>query len=111
PPGSSRRQFARAAYMTPVRLIREGDSMIDCTSEDISEGGLQLYGPRVLAENEQVVARFALPISGRIVEVQSTARWHIDAHDGEGATGLGFNQLADETTQEIARYVQFFANC
>jgi serine/threonine-protein kinase len=108
--GASRRRFARAAYMTPVRIIRGEDTVIDCTCEDISEGGMQLYGASVTNEGEELRARFALPISGKIVEVRSIARWHKDAHDGEGATGIEFAELSGETREEIAKYVQYFAS-
>lgn len=109
PPDASRRRYARAAYMTPVRLVRGDETTIDCTSEDISEGGVQLYGPRVLGEGEEVTARFALPISGTIVEVRATARWHKDAQEGTGATGLQFVDLVDQNAQEIAKYVEYFS--
>ncbi len=109
-PESSRRRFPRAAYMTPVRLIRGDDTVIDCTTEDISVGGLQLFGPRVLDDDEEVVGRFALPISGQIVSVRSVGRWHRNAHAGAGATGVSFSNLTPEAAQEIAKYVEFFSD-
>ncbi len=108
--GASRRRFTRAAYLTPVRLVRGDGNTIDCTSEDISAGGMLLYGPRLLNDDEAIVARFALPISGNIIRAKAAARWHRSAHDGEGATGIEFTDLSDVAAQEIARYVEFFAS-
>jgi serine/threonine-protein kinase len=110
PTGASRRRFVRAAYLTPVRMIRSDNSMIDCTSEDISEGGMLILGPRVLAEREEVVVRFSLPISGKIVEMKSVACWHRNAHEGAGATGLSFKDANEDSTAEIAKYVEYFAD-
>lgn len=110
PPAASRRRHPRAAYMTPVRLMRDDGTVIDCTSEDISESGMLLYGRRLLGDEERIRIRFALPIGGAIVQAKGVARWHREAHGDEGATGVSFVDLAEAHAAEIAKYVEFFSD-
>ena len=112
PPGEDapeqRRKYARAAYLTPVR-VKCGEITVDGTSEDISAGGLLLMVPQDLDE-KNVQVRFALPISGRVVSTEAIARWRSSARDGKGATGLEFVDLEWAARDEIDKYVKYFAN-
>ncbi len=107
---TKRRQHPRAAYLTPVRVLREDGSSIDSSSEDISVGGMLLLGPELDSDAERVEVRFALPISGRIVTLGATTRWRSRARDGAGATGLQFAELDEASRDEIAKYVDYFAD-
>lgn len=113
PPASlpaKRRKHPRAAYLTPVRVMREDGSSIDSSSEDISVGGMLLLGPELDSDGERVEVRFALPISGRIVKFEATTRWRSQARDGAGATGLQFSDVEQAAREEIAKYVDYFAD-
>ncbi|HKQ69859.1 MAG TPA: serine/threonine-protein kinase, partial [Polyangiaceae bacterium] len=70
-----RRRFARAPYVTPVRMFRGDGTTLDGRSEDISIGGLLVLARPAFEKEERVKVRFALPISGRMIEVMGTARW------------------------------------
>ena len=56
------------------------------------------------APGELVRVRFALPLSGRFVQCDATARW---AHGGRrvGALGLEFRRLPDDVRAGIREYV------
>ena len=79
---ATRRRFARAPYVTPVR-IRHGETVLDGRSEDVSVGGLL------------VLARQAFERS-----------LTFDAHDSTAYTNLGLLELA-AGDQAAAR--RFFA--
>ncbi len=108
PPATSRRQHARAAYLTPVRVARATGQRVDASSEDLSEGGMLLVAPRVLDDGEEVEVRFSLPISGQLAIVRAVARWSRAARDGRGAIGLAFVELDDAIRAEIAQYLRYF---
>ena len=107
-PPASRRQHPRAAYLTPVRVSRVGQQNVDASSEDISEGGMLLVGPRVLDDGEEVQVRFALPISGAVAVARAVARWSRAARDGRGAIGLAVVELDEAVREEIGQYVRYF---
>jgi serine/threonine-protein kinase len=100
-----RRRFARAPYITPVRLAGPRGPL-DGRSEDVSEGGMLFVAKEPLARGELVHVRFALPIEGRVASAQARVQWVRDA--GGGATcaiGLEFVQIAPEVRSSIARFV------
>jgi hypothetical protein len=68
-----------------------------------------LLGPQLDSDEERVQVRFALPISGRVVTLSATTRWRSQAREGQGATGLEFEDVDDTTRDEIAKYVEYFA--
>jgi eukaryotic-like serine/threonine-protein kinase len=101
---AQRRRFARAPYVTPVRIVQQDGRSIDGKSEDISEGGLLVMADRACGAAEQVEIRFALPTTGRIVGCRAIARW-VRTVRGTGALGLQFQDLADEVRAGIRQYV------
>ncbi|HEY6078760.1 MAG TPA: PilZ domain-containing protein, partial [Polyangiaceae bacterium] len=90
-------------YVTPVR-IQHGDRMLDGRSEDVSLGGLLVLGPQAFEEAIEVKVRFALPMTGKVIEVVATARW-VKAGRKTGAVGLQFSSLPLEAHEVIERYV------
>lgn len=100
---ATRRRFPRAPYVTPVR-IRHGASVLDGRSEDVSVGGLLVLAPRAFEQAELVQVRFALPLTGRVIELSATARW-VKAAGARGAVGLEFSALPAEAHEVIERYV------
>lgn len=102
--GSSRRRFARAPYVTPVRIYSANGTLLEGRSEDISIGGLLVLAPQAFTQEERVSVRFALPITGKLLEVPATARWVKKAR-GTGAVGLEFSALAPDQLTVIENYV------
>jgi serine/threonine-protein kinase len=101
---STRRRFARAPYVTPARILRANGTTLDGRSEDISVGGLLVLAPQAFGQEEQVKVRFALPITGKLLEVPATARW-VKMARGTGAVGLEFSALAPDQLAVIENYV------
>lgn len=103
-PGASRRRFARAPYVTPARILRDNGTTLDGRSEDISVGGLLVLAAPAFGQAEHVKVRFALPITGKLLEVAAIARW-VKMARGTGAVGLEFVALAPDHLAVIENYV------
>ena len=101
---ATRRRFARAPYVTPIRIICANGTALDGRSEDISVGGLLVLAPQAFGQEERVSVRFALPITGKLLEVPAIARWVKKAR-GTGAIGLEFAALAPDQLTVIQNYV------
>jgi eukaryotic-like serine/threonine-protein kinase len=101
---AQRRRFARAPYVTPVRIVQQDGRSIDGKSEDVSEGGLLVMADRACGAAEEVEIRFALPTTGRIVICRAIARW-VRTVRGTGALGLQFQDVSDEVRTGIRQYV------
>lgn len=101
---STRRRFARAPYVTPIRILCANGTSIEGRSEDISVGGLLVLAPQAFGHEESVLVRFALPITGKLLEVPAIARWVKKAR-GTGAIGLEFAALAPDQLVVIQNYV------
>ena len=99
-----KRKFPRAPYVTPVRVLRPDGTSIDGRSEDVSSGGLLAVLTASVAANELVRVRFALPIVGKIAELEATTRW-IRTARGKDAVGLEFRAITSEAKDAIERYV------
>ncbi len=100
---ATRRRFPRAPYVTPVRIYH-GDKVLDGRSEDLSVGGLLVLAPQAFEQAEMVRVRFALPMTGKVIELAATARW-VKAVRATGAVGLQFSALPAEAHEVIDRYV------
>jgi serine/threonine protein kinase len=100
---ATRRRFPRAPYVTPVRIIHE-EMVLDGRSEDVSVGGLLVLAPQAFEQAQLVMVRFALPMTGRVIEIAATARW-VKAAGVRGAVGLQFSSLPAEAHEVIDRYV------
>jgi len=101
---SVKRKFPRAPYVTPVRVLRPDGTSIDGRSEDVSSGGLLAVLTASVAANEVVRVRVALPIVGKIAELEATTRW-IRTARGKDAVGLEFRAITAEAKDAIERYV------
>jgi serine/threonine protein kinase len=101
---STRRRFARAPYVTPVRIQCANGTSLEGRSEDISAGGLLVLAPQAFGQEESVSVRFALPITGKLLEVPAIARWVKKAR-GTGAIGLEFAAIAPDQLAVIEHYV------
>jgi serine/threonine protein kinase len=99
-----KRRFPRAPYVTPVRVMRADGTTIDGRSEDVSLGGFLTVLTQSVAQGELVRVRFALPIVGKIAELEATTRW-IRTARGKDAVGLEFRAISAEVRDAIERYV------
>jgi serine/threonine-protein kinase len=104
PAPQQRRKFPRAPYITPVRVFRSDGTTVDGRSEDVSVGGLLVLIKHACHQEERVRVRFALPITGVVIQVSATARWMKLAR-GTEAMGLQFEDLPLEGHNLIERYV------
>ena len=102
--GATRRRFARAPYVTPVRISCANGTWLEGRSEDISVGGLLVLAPQAFGQEERVSVRFALPITGKLIAVPAIARWVKKAR-GTGAIGLEFAALSPDQLSVIGHYV------
>lgn len=100
---TTRRRYPRAPYVTPVRIYHKA-TLIEGRSEDISVGGLLVLGPQAFEHTALVQVKFALPMTGKVVDVEATARW-VKAAGVRGAVGLEFSLLPPEAFEVIERYV------
>jgi eukaryotic-like serine/threonine-protein kinase len=100
---ATRRRFPRAPYVTPVRILH-GETVLDGRSEDVSVGGLLVLAPQAFEQAALVKVRFALPMTGQVIEIDATARW-VKAARVTGAVGLQFAALPASAHEVIERYV------
>lgn len=105
PLAEQRRRHERQPYVAPVHVILSNGKTLDGRSEDISEGGLLVVVRQPCATGDRAQARFATPMSGRVVTVDVILRWVRDAR-GRSAAGLEFQSLPDPIRGEIAEYVR-----
>ncbi len=103
PPVESRRQFVRAPYVTPLRVL-VGGRAVDGRTEDISEGGVLMVTESGFGDGEQVTVRLPLPLSGRVVELAAKTRW-IRSRRNQQAIGAEFSVVPDDVRTEIRGYV------
>jgi serine/threonine-protein kinase len=101
---AQRRRFARAPYVTPVRIYRRDAPPVDGRSEDISLGGLLVLVPQACQRDERVQVRFALPLTGQVIVVPAFGRWVKTSRDTE-AVGLEFVALPPDVGALLERFV------
>jgi serine/threonine protein kinase len=104
PAVDQRRRFGRAPYVTPVRVLRPNGKVVEGRSEDISVGGLLVVISAPCEANELVKLRFALPGTGRIVELQAITKWVRNTR-GTEAVGFEFTQITGDAHGTIEHYV------
>jgi hypothetical protein len=98
-----RRQYTRAPYVTPVRVLM-GTRTTDGRTEDLSEGGALIITDVACADGERVKIRLPLPLSGRVVEIEAVARW-TKTRRNQGAVGAEFVGAPEDVRAEIRAYV------
>ncbi len=101
---AQRRRFARAPYVTPVRIYCKDAPPLDGRSEDISVGGILVLVPRAFRDNERIQIRFALPLTGQVIVVPARGRWVKSSRDAE-AVGFEFVALPPDVKALLERFV------
>lgn len=107
---TSSREFARAPYAAPARVVRSGGQTIDGRTEDVSEGGLLVLAAVPLERDERVLIRFPLPSSGRIAAIDGVVRW-CKSQRGRHAIGLAFDRPAEAATRDIRTFTEHMGRC
>jgi serine/threonine protein kinase len=103
PTVEQRRQWRRAAYNTPVRIVLP-DGVIDGRSDDVSEGGMLVIAREGCEPGQRVGLRFALPMEGKVASVEANVRW-VRRPGAQCALGLEFVLPPAHVRSSIARYV------
>jgi len=101
---SRRRQFKRAPYVTPVRVLMDKGATADGRTEDISEGGILMVMDGACGDGQRVRVRLVVPVSGRVVELEGKTKWIINGR-AQRAVGLEFIDLSEEVRLAISKYV------
>ncbi len=107
--GTGRRRHARAPYVTLARLTPEKRGHVDGRIEEISESGFQFVGDRAVPDGIGATVRFALPVTGKVVEAAATSRWNRSTR-GLTAAGFEFRGLPDAALGEIRKYVSIMCS-
>jgi serine/threonine protein kinase len=103
-----RRQFLRAPYVTPVRILLGPNRACDGRSEDISEGGVLVVADTECATDQRVKVRLPLPTSGRVVVLDATTKW-CKASRNQRAIGIEFFDPPEDVRAEIRAYAELMA--
>lgn len=103
--GVALRRHERAPFVTPVRIRRGPETVVDGRSVDVSEGGLLVMTDSAGIESgETAVVRFSPP-EMPVVEVRVLTRWVRDGR-GRRAMGLQFLDLPKPAREAIGTYVE-----
>ncbi len=104
----SHRRHPRASYMTLAQLRVGEHDVYDGRIEQISVSGFQFVGQRPVSVGTRGVVRFALPMSGRVVEAPAIARW---SHSTRALQVSGFEitESRNEMVADIHKYVSLMS--
>ena len=108
PTGVEARQYPRAPYVAPLRVVDPRGVASDGHTGDISENGALVVLEAPIVAGERVSVRFCLPVSGRVVATEGLVRWCREARHRH-AVGLELDKLSAEARDEIRRYVAITA--
>jgi uncharacterized protein (TIGR02266 family) len=104
----SRRQFPRAPYNTPVRVVT-GRGAVDGRSHDVSEGGILFQAMTACRVGEEVLVRFGLPMDGKVAACTARVCWVRGDENPDDSRprvmGLAFVDAPADVRRSIARYV------
>ena len=103
-PTSHRRQFVRAPYVTPVRILSATGSEIHARSEEISEEGMLVLTPLALPLGSPLRIQFATPVTGEMILIDGTVRWIREAR-GRSAMGIEFASVPQVLRRVISDYI------
>jgi serine/threonine protein kinase len=99
-----RRRYARVPYVTPV-LIHAGARVMECHSEDISEGGVLLLADQSCPNDAAVELELALPSTGTLVRITGVARWTRAGRAGKRVLGIEFDEVPANARNAIRALV------
>lgn len=103
--GSHAAQPTRAPYEAPVRIV-SGAKTIDGRIEAIGETSLVIHGVAGLADGERISARFALPMSQKVVSVPAGVAHRESRPGGHEVVTLAFSIVDEALRKELEGYVK-----
>jgi serine/threonine protein kinase len=106
-PPSHRRQFTRAPYVTPVRIVTPGGSELDARSEEISEEGMLVLSPLAFPLGAALSLQFATPVTGEMIALDATVRWTREGR-GRSALGVEFDEVPSILRGIVSQYISMF---
>jgi eukaryotic-like serine/threonine-protein kinase len=106
-PPSHRRQFVRAPYVTPVRIVTPGGSELDARSEEISEEGMLVLSPLAFPLGAALRVHFATPVTGEMIDLDATVRWTREGR-GRSALGIEFTEVPALLRGIVSQYISLF---
>jgi serine/threonine-protein kinase len=106
-PPSHRRQFVRAPYVTPVRIMTPGGSELDARSEEISEEGMLVLSPLAFPLGAALRVQFATPVTGEMIDLGATVRWTREGR-GRSALGIEFTEVPPLLRGIVSQYISLF---
>jgi hypothetical protein len=111
PTGNERREWTRAAYVTPIEIIRKGKKL-EGRTDDISEGGLSFVTRELFSNDETLIIKVATPFASYAEAFNVTVRWTRSDKAGPGryVTGVSFLAVTDRARSRIAAYARAFVS-
>lgn len=106
-PPSHRRQFVRAPYVTPVRIVTPGGSELAARSEEISEEGMLVLSPLAFPLGAALRLQFATPVTGEMIDLDATVRWTREGR-GRSALGIEFVEVPPLLRGIVSQYISLF---
>ncbi len=103
-PGSHRRQFVRAPFVTPVKIRSATGSELHGRSEEISEEGMLVLTPLPFPLGAPLRLQFASPVTGEMMNLDGSVRWTREAR-GRSAMGVEFVQVPPTLRRVISDYI------
>jgi len=107
--GTGRRRHARAPYVTLARVTLDKHEHVDGRIEEISESGFQFVGERAVPDGVGATVRFALPVTGKVIDAPAASRWNRSTR-GLSASGFEFQGLTDAAVGAIRKYVSIMCS-
>jgi c-di-GMP-binding flagellar brake protein YcgR len=108
---TNRRENLRVQVAVAAEIAVDRDDVYDCTTRDISEGGVSVIGPRAFEEGSELQVTLLLTQDGieDPDETPFTARarvmWAAPTDDGGGIAGLRFAPLDPAQQTHLARFI------
>jgi hypothetical protein len=110
PVGNERREWTRAPYITPVHVMRRGQ-LIECRTDDVSEGGIALAMREPLSNDEQLIVKLCTPLSGTTETFNVVVKWTKgDRAARKWVAGVSFLAVTDRARSRIAAYTRAFVS-
>jgi serine/threonine protein kinase len=103
--GVEARRFPRAPYTTPAMFSATRGDSLNGRIEEISEGGTQFITSLRIEPGRAGTLRFSAPMSGKMCQVNVTARWSRAGRGNLHAVGFEFLDLTADARAAIAKYV------
>lgn len=99
-----RRRYPRRRIRRPVSVLCNGQ-FLNCSGEDIGEGGISFAHTEALQTEAWVVVNFALPETTLFLSIRAQIKSVRKNQLGLNIHGLSFREIDFEIKREIRKYV------